>query len=153
MTSALNYLPEKINPNFYINNQDAYLDELNDYYTRSKFNDSMIYLFLIIFFFRRYKKLKMSDYELFLAFERNEYINSQDLPILENFICGHLIHAIHLIELTTINNLIMLLNFLLFAIGNKSVVCLFVLGEEKQYVKVGFLIFLRMKSTKILFVQ
>ena len=153
MTSALNYLPEKINPNFYINNQDAYLDELNDYYTRSKFNDSMIYLFLIIFFFRRYKKLKMSDYELFLAFERNEYINLQDLPILENFICGHLIHAIHLIELTTINNLIMLLNFLLFAIGNKSVVCLFVLGEEKQYVKVAFLIFLRMKSTKILFVQ
>ena len=95
----------------------------------------------------------MSDYELFLAFERNEYINLQDLPILENFICGHLIHAIHLIELTTINNLIMLLNFLLFAIGNNRVVCLFVLGEEKQYVRVGFLIFLMMKSTKILFVQ
>lgn len=46
LTSALNYLPEKINPNFYINNQDAYLDELNDYYTRSKFNDSMIQWFI-----------------------------------------------------------------------------------------------------------
>ena len=32
----------------------------------------------------------MSDDELFLTFEKNEYINLQDLPILENFICGYL---------------------------------------------------------------
>ena len=42
LTSALNYLTEEINSNFYINNQAAYLDEMNDFYTHSKFNDSLI---------------------------------------------------------------------------------------------------------------
>ena len=33
----------------------------------------------------------MSEYQLFLAFEREEYINLQDLPKIRNYICGHLI--------------------------------------------------------------
>ena len=33
----------------------------------------------------------MSEYQLFLAFERGEYINLDDLPKITNYICGHLI--------------------------------------------------------------
>ena len=33
----------------------------------------------------------MSEYQLFLAFEREEYINLQDLPKIRNCICAHLI--------------------------------------------------------------
>ena len=33
----------------------------------------------------------MSDYQLFLAFERGDYINLEDLPKITNYICGHLI--------------------------------------------------------------
>ena len=33
----------------------------------------------------------MSEYELFLAFERGDYINEFDLPKISNYICGHLI--------------------------------------------------------------
>ena len=32
----------------------------------------------------------MSGYDLFLASERNDYIHFDDLPILNNYICGHL---------------------------------------------------------------
>ena len=33
----------------------------------------------------------MSEYQLFLAFERHECINLEDLPKITNHICGHLI--------------------------------------------------------------
>ena len=33
----------------------------------------------------------MSEYQLFLAFERGEYIDLEDLPKITNYICGHLI--------------------------------------------------------------
>ena len=33
----------------------------------------------------------MSEYQLFLAFERGDYINEFDLPKISNYICGHLI--------------------------------------------------------------
>ena len=33
----------------------------------------------------------MSEYQLFLAFEREEYIYLQDLPKIRNYICGHLV--------------------------------------------------------------
>ena len=33
----------------------------------------------------------MSEYQLFLAFEKGDYINEFDLPKLSNYICGHLI--------------------------------------------------------------
>ena len=33
----------------------------------------------------------MSDYQLFLAFERGDYVNLEDLPKITNYICGHLI--------------------------------------------------------------
>ena len=33
----------------------------------------------------------MSEYQLFLAFERGEYINLDDLLKITNYICGHLI--------------------------------------------------------------
>ena len=33
----------------------------------------------------------MSDYQLFLAFERGDYINLEDLPKITNYICGRLI--------------------------------------------------------------
>ena len=33
----------------------------------------------------------MSEYQLFLAFERGDYINEFDLPEISNYICGHLI--------------------------------------------------------------
>ena len=32
----------------------------------------------------------MSEYQLFLAFERGDYINLKDLPSVTNYICGHL---------------------------------------------------------------
>ena len=33
----------------------------------------------------------MSEYQLFLAFERGDYISLEDLPRITNYICGHLI--------------------------------------------------------------
>ena len=33
----------------------------------------------------------MSEYQLFLAFEKGDYINEFDLPKVSNYICGHLI--------------------------------------------------------------
>ena len=33
----------------------------------------------------------MSEYQLFLAFERGDYINLEDLPKRTDYICGHLI--------------------------------------------------------------
>ena len=35
----------------------------------------------------------MSEYQLFLAFERGDYINEFDLPKISNYICGHLISS------------------------------------------------------------
>ena len=33
----------------------------------------------------------MSECQLFLGFERGDYINLEDLPRITNYICGHLI--------------------------------------------------------------
>ena len=33
----------------------------------------------------------MSEYQLFLAFEKGDYINEFDLPKISNYICGHLV--------------------------------------------------------------
>ena len=33
----------------------------------------------------------MSEYQLFLAFERGKYINLEDLPKITNYVSGHLI--------------------------------------------------------------
>ena len=61
-------MPDELNPYNFLNCQAAYLDELKNYYIKH-----------------------MSEYQLFLAFERGDYINEFDLPKISNYICGHLI--------------------------------------------------------------
>ena len=69
LTSAMDCLPNEFNPNLFVSCKAAYLDELKKCYT----------------------KHRKSEYQLFLAFGRGEYINLEHLPKITNYICCHLI--------------------------------------------------------------
>ena len=85
----------------------------------------------------------MSEYQLFLAFERGDYINLEDLPKITDYICGHLIswspnRNYFESQYNYVNKLCV--------VGNRKVDCLSVLKKEKQYVMENLQMFLKMNN-------